>query len=395
MSDWTSSLTASTEDSGFSKIKSDVAKFFGVGDRERVETLRKAGDTKVDTTALTNVKDPVIGRAYLGYLMHNKQKTTTVANMNSFYMSTLILKQNLEKALTVASGHSYVPLLKNLPTLMAKTTSLVETPTDNNFDTTLGKFSTLISDMEKTYSTINKGLEVQKPMKADSVKQGVVFKDILEHHQTMLQLYWENDPDSPFKLKRKLNQLKGEVGRASTNHEKLSGLSSRLDAVIEQIKKTSGQMWAIALEWGLLNKGEIKMANIYDSLSSSKPSSSTESKDWPLAFGLESNTPEEEKKDMGEVSDGDHTFNELYMHRTTLFNIILCQNKDKAWKSKLHDDGTMFDNYFIAGIETPEGNFTYHQHVDFWDKFDVEERDKAPEWDGHKSSDITRLYSLL
>ena len=104
---------------------------------------------------------------------------------------------------------------------------------------------------------------------------------------------------------------------------------------------------------------------------------------------------ENDEKDMGEVSDGDHTFNELYMHRTTLFNIILCQNKDKAWKSKLHDDGTMFDDYFIAGITTPEGEYTYHQHMDYWDKFDVEERTRAPEWDGHKPEDIIRLYSLL
>ena len=61
----------------------------------------------------------------------------------------------------------------------------------------------------------------------------------------------------------------------------------------------------------------------------------------------------------------------------------------------LDDDGTMFDDYFIAGITTPSGEYTYHQHMDYWDKFDVEERERAPEWDGHKPEDITRLYGLL
>lgn len=118
-------------------------------------------------------------------------------------------------------------------------------------------------------------------------------------------------------------------------------------------------------------------------------------KGWQDGVEYTPGNEDDDNKDMGEVSDGYHTFNELYEHRTTLFSIILNQNKDKGWKSKLHDDGTMFDNYFIAGITTPEGEYTYHQSMDWWDKFDVEERERAPAWDGHKPEDITRLYSLL
>lgn len=97
----------------------------------------------------------------------------------------------------------------------------------------------------------------------------------------------------------------------------------------------------------------------------------------------------------GSTSDGYHTFDELYYHRMILFSVICNQNKSKAWKSWLHDDGTMFDGYFIVGIRTNEGDYTYHYHKDHWDKFDVPELDKAPEWDGHKPSDITRLLSLI
>lgn len=93
-----------------------------------------------------------------------------------------------------------------------------------------------------------------------------------------------------------------------------------------------------------------------------------------------------------DISDGYHTFGELYHHRAVLFSIICNTYKDKAWKSKLHSDGDMF----IVGVETPEGHYTYHYHINpYWDMFDVKELDFAPEWDGHKPKDITRLFSLL
>lgn len=100
-------------------------------------------------------------------------------------------------------------------------------------------------------------------------------------------------------------------------------------------------------------------------------------------------------EELGEVSDGSHTFNELYYHRMVLFSIICNTYKDKAWKSWLHDDGTMYDDYFIVGITTPVGDYSYHYEKSHWDRFDVKELEKAPKWDGHKPEDIIRLYSLL
>lgn len=97
----------------------------------------------------------------------------------------------------------------------------------------------------------------------------------------------------------------------------------------------------------------------------------------------------------GNTSDGYHTFNELYLHRMVLFSIICNQNKDVSWKSELHFEGDMFEDYFIVGINTPEGNYTYHYSMEYWDQFDVKVLDRAPKWDGHKPEDITRLYSLL
>lgn len=95
-------------------------------------------------------------------------------------------------------------------------------------------------------------------------------------------------------------------------------------------------------------------------------------------------THPEALEDRGEVSDGYHTFNELYHHRAVLFSVICNDHPNLAWKSKLHADGSMFDGMFIVGIETPDGPATYHYYLDpYWDMFNVLELERAPEWDGH------------
>jgi hypothetical protein len=92
--------------------------------------------------------------------------------------------------------------------------------------------------------------------------------------------------------------------------------------------------------------------------------------------------------DIAEVSDGYHTFSELYEHRHALFigfmNLLHYQ-EGSAWKSKLHEDGTMYsDEWFIAGATLPtEKTITYHLPIKLWDDLQCEEMDRAPAWDGH------------
>ena len=104
----------------------------------------------------------------------------------------------------------------------------------------------------------------------------------------------------------------------------------------------------------------------------------------------------EPKPITGETSDGYHTFNELYHHRAVLFSVIVRCFRDRAWKARQHHDGTMFDGMFIVGIETPDGQATYHYDVDpYWDMFECRELDRAPEWDGHTPAEaIERIGSL-
>ncbi len=103
-------------------------------------------------------------------------------------------------------------------------------------------------------------------------------------------------------------------------------------------------------------------------------------------------------EDMGEVSDGYHTFNQLYHQRAILFATIVNQNKNLAWKSYKHSDGNYcFDSngeWFIVGIDTPEGSYTYHYQKEYWDYFECKELDCGKEWDGHTEEDVTRLLSL-
>ena len=104
-------------------------------------------------------------------------------------------------------------------------------------------------------------------------------------------------------------------------------------------------------------------------------------------------------EDMGEISDGYHTFNELYYQRAVLFATIVNLNKDKAWKSFKHFDGKYcFDSngdWFIVGIDTPEGSYTYHYSKEYWSMFNCKELECGKEWDGHTEKDVTRLLSLV
>ena len=100
--------------------------------------------------------------------------------------------------------------------------------------------------------------------------------------------------------------------------------------------------------------------------------------------------------EIDDVSDGFHTFRQLYYQRMMLFATIVKQNKDKAWKSLRHEDGELCfgGGWFIVGIDTPEGSYTYHYENKYFDLFDCEILDYSKHWDGHTEKDVTRLLSL-
>lgn len=101
---------------------------------------------------------------------------------------------------------------------------------------------------------------------------------------------------------------------------------------------------------------------------------------------------------IGDLSDGYHTFNELYYQRLVLFLFatIVNQNPKIAWKSHRHEDGELCfgGGWFIVGITTPEGEYTYHYEDKDWDLFKCRELERSKPWDGHTDKDVTRLLSL-
>lgn len=105
------------------------------------------------------------------------------------------------------------------------------------------------------------------------------------------------------------------------------------------------------------------------------------------------------------ISDGYHTFDELYDHRITLY-IALCNflandnSYGYVWRSLKHSDGSDYEGWFLLGIGEEKGKqITYHIPISRWDELDnicVQTRGIAPEFDGHTSADVLeRIKNLI
>jgi hypothetical protein len=95
--------------------------------------------------------------------------------------------------------------------------------------------------------------------------------------------------------------------------------------------------------------------------------------------------------DPGEISDGFHTFNELYAHRHALFCALARARPELAWRSASHHDGEEWPGFFIAGMRLPTGDISYHLPKDRWDDLaGVPVLARGVEWDGHTPADVVQ-----
>lgn len=110
-----------------------------------------------------------------------------------------------------------------------------------------------------------------------------------------------------------------------------------------------------------------------------------------------------EGDDAMQVSDGHHTMDELYEHRIRLW-IELCKayglsdhsNSKEVWRTKYHSDGSHYNGWFILGMNIEKGKqITYHLPMKYWDECLFTDLDKAPEYDGHKPSDVLERLKKL
>ena len=84
--------------------------------------------------------------------------------------------------------------------------------------------------------------------------------------------------------------------------------------------------------------------------------------------------------DKGEISDGYHTFNELYFHRNLLFINLCLQLKERAcWKPH-------YPGWPILFLELPTGQISYHIPEDLLPLIEGKiPRNDEMTWDGHSS----------
>lgn len=94
---------------------------------------------------------------------------------------------------------------------------------------------------------------------------------------------------------------------------------------------------------------------------------------------------------VGQVSDGYHTFDELYEHRCLLFIALMKAHPRIAWLSTCHHDGSTYPGWFIAGMDLPNGTITYHLP----ERLQLEAAatgakvlNTTPLWDGHTSATV-------
>ena len=106
-----------------------------------------------------------------------------------------------------------------------------------------------------------------------------------------------------------------------------------------------------------------------------------------------------EAEDKGEISDGYHTFNELYYYRM-LYNAAFFNLLPKEWvhKSKKHHDGEecFGGGWFIVMAELPTGQISNHYELKDWDLFQIPEKEIADKWDWHTPQEAAeRLHKYL
>lgn len=108
--------------------------------------------------------------------------------------------------------------------------------------------------------------------------------------------------------------------------------------------------------------------------------------------------------DPQDVSDGYHTFKELYhfraIYNAAFFNEVWRQsqvlgggrsdfNVHKSWR---HYDGELCfgGGWFIVMAQLPTGQISNHYPAEYWSMFNVPEAKRAAEWDGHNADDAAQ-----
>lgn len=107
-------------------------------------------------------------------------------------------------------------------------------------------------------------------------------------------------------------------------------------------------------------------------------------------------------RETGQISDGYHTFDELYefrkVYNAALFNEWAKQGKYDVHKSKKHEDGERCfgGGWFIVVAMLPTGQISNHYEMKDWGLFNIPEVKRAKyEFDGHTPKDVLERLKAL
>lgn len=91
------------------------------------------------------------------------------------------------------------------------------------------------------------------------------------------------------------------------------------------------------------------------------------------------------------ISDGYHTFKELYDYRMVYNALAFNQlvGTCEVFKSKRHNDGELCfsGGWFIVVAELPGGQVSNHYEMKYWDLFNIPTKNVSNVWDGHTPKD--------
>lgn len=93
----------------------------------------------------------------------------------------------------------------------------------------------------------------------------------------------------------------------------------------------------------------------------------------------------------GQLSDGYHTIDELYAIRHALFISLARSHPELSWRAREHGDGKpMYPGRFLAGMELPLGQITFHMPERHWRMLDFLPALTVPPtpYDGHTLTDV-------
>lgn len=106
--------------------------------------------------------------------------------------------------------------------------------------------------------------------------------------------------------------------------------------------------------------------------------------------------------DGNEISDGIHTFGELYdyrmMYNALFVNEIAENGKFEVFKTKKHYNGDdcLGGGWFLVSVQLPTGTIDNHYENKYWDLFHCPELEKEPyPYDGHTSADVLARGKLF